>query len=91
MTADKIRLVLATYRQKFEKMGIPKKEAPYDSFPSSDEVCLAHCHDMLDKMEDFLNQGKIEKVFRWLGFIQGCLWRCGIYTINESRDQNRPQ
>lgn len=32
---------------------------------------------------------EIEKVHRWLGFIQGILWTQGIFTINEMREQNR--
>jgi hypothetical protein len=91
MTADKVREVIAVYRRKFEEMGVPKRKAPHDSFPATDAEYLAHCHAMLDEMEEFLDQGRIEKVFRWLGFNQGCLWRCGIYTIEEMKEHNRPR
>ena len=30
-----------------------------------------------------------EKAARWLGFIQGVLWRGGLYTIDEMRNQTR--
>jgi len=32
---------------------------------------------------------KIEKVNRWLGFIQGTLWVSGYYTIEEMKGHNR--
>ena len=41
-------------------------------------------------MEMFLKESRIDKVNRWLGFIQGVLWCCGVYTINELREHNRP-
>ncbi|MDD2696684.1 MAG: hypothetical protein PHE52_00800 [Candidatus Pacebacteria bacterium] len=45
---------------------------------------------MLDKMEGFLKEGRIEKAFRWLGFIQGCLWSTGEYTLEDLMNHNRP-
>jgi hypothetical protein len=35
------------------------------------------------------NEDDIEKVMRWLGFIQGYLWCQGMKSINEMRDDNR--
>ena len=90
MTADKVRETLAIYRKKFEEMGIPKSQSPHSSFPTSDKDFLAHCHGMLDEMEVFIQEGRMDKVFRWLGFIQGCLWRIGVYTIEEMKNHNRP-
>ena len=90
MTGDKVREVLGIYRKKFEEMGIPKKETPRSSFPTSDKDFLAHLHKMLDEMEVFIQEGRMEKVFRWLGFIQGCLWRIGVYTVEEMKNHNRP-
>lgn len=90
MTEGKIREVLAIYRKKFEDLGIPKRQFPHDSLPVSNNEFLSHCYGMLDEMEVFLQEGRIEKVFRWLGFIQGCLWKSGVYTIGEMKDHNRP-
>lgn len=30
----------------------------------------------------------MEKVFKWLGFIQGVLWIMGVYTVEELKDHN---
>jgi hypothetical protein len=89
MTDGQIRRVLATYRKKFEEMGVPKKQGAHISFPTDSEF-LAHCHGMLDQMEVFIQEGRTPKVFRWLGFLQGCLWRAGVYTIEEMKNHNRP-
>lgn len=91
MTGDKVKEVLSIYRKRLEEMGVPKKQFPHGSLPESNDDFLAHCHGMLDEMEDFIRQGRMEKVFRWLGFIQGCLWRCGLYTVEELKNHNRPQ
>ena len=49
----------------------------------------AHCYGMLEKMEKFILEGKMEKTFRWLGFIQGCLWSLGIYSLEDLKNHNR--
>lgn len=46
---------------------------------------------MLDKMAEFVNEGRTEKVFRWLGFVQGVLWTNRVYTLTELKDHNRPE
>jgi len=52
---------------------------------------LIHCHGMLDKMEEFVKEGRIEKAFRWLGFVQGCLWLAGHYSLEDLMNHNRPR
>ncbi len=92
MTAEKVRDVLAIYRKKFEELGVVKGEFQSDQifYPLfSQSNILAHCNWMLDEMERFLDKGRMDKVFRWLGFIQGCLWSTGIYSITEMKDHNR--
>lgn len=34
---------------------------------------------------------RIEKKFRWLGFIQGILWMTGEATIEASKNTNKPK
>jgi hypothetical protein len=87
MTGEKVLEVIQVYRSEFEKRGIPKQKCPA---PSSDVECLAHLHAMLDQMEGFVKENRMGKVFRWLGFIQGALWRMGIYSLEELKNHNRP-
>lgn len=34
----------------------------------------------------FVQKGEIEKAHRWLGFIQGVLWKEGAFTLNDLRE-----
>ncbi|MDO8504946.1 MAG: hypothetical protein Q7S36_03805 [Candidatus Liptonbacteria bacterium] len=90
MSPEKVREAIAVYRKKFEELGIPPKSFPHDAVPLTDNEFLGHCHFMLDEMEKFIEEGRMEKVFRWIGFIQGCLWRASTYTIEEMKNHNRP-
>jgi hypothetical protein len=88
MTADKVRQVVALYRQEFHELAIPAGEYIYERTPDSYSA-LAHCHEMLAKIEDFAADGQMDKAFRWLGFVQGCLWAYGVYTIDQMRQHNK--
>ena len=68
---------------------IRASEAYTKEIVNSQAETLGHCHGMLDEIEEFILAGRIEKTFIWLGFIQGCLWALGIYTLAELRKHNR--
>lgn len=88
MDEVKIRAIIAQLRERFEQMGIPKKLfEPELTRPKRDQM-LMHCHAMLDTMEKHLDHGKLEKVNRWLGFIQGCLWQLGMMSLSSIRSEN---
>jgi hypothetical protein len=89
MKIEKIRQVVATYRQKFEELGVGKASYPHEEPLDSFERGLEHCHAMIEKMEGFILQNRMDKVFRWLGFLQGYLWSQKIYTLDEITNHNR--
>lgn len=91
MSKEKVEQVLASYRLKFLQLGIPKIEYPHRFIARENKNILAHCHGMLDEMEEFLRQNRMEKLYRWLGFVQGCLWSAGIYSIEEMKNHNRSE
>lgn len=91
MTEGRIREVVNIYRSYFEANGIPKIKVPHNSFPTFNDDCFAHLHAMLDQVECFLQEGRLDKVYWWLGFIQGVLWIMGVYTVEELKDHNRPR
>jgi hypothetical protein len=33
---------------------------------------------------------RMDKVFRWLGFMQGVLWTLDVYTLDELKAHNMP-
>ncbi len=55
------------------------------------EKILAHLLYMLDRMDKFLDEGRMEKFFRWLGFIQGVCWNSACQTLKELKDLNKPE
>lgn len=90
MDGPKILEVVSVYRNFFQHKGIPKKDHPHCLRPGSAREILSHCHGMLDKIEVFVAQDRIGKAFRWLGFIQGCLWATGHYVLDDLKNHNRP-
>ena len=90
MTKDKLKETLGVYRNYFEEQQTGKKKIPADKNPQSNIEALEYMHAMLDEMEEFLKEGRIEKFHRWLGFLQGNLWRMGIFTLEELKNHNRP-
>lgn len=91
MDGPKILEVISVYRKYFIEKGIGITDFPHTDMPSSEHEILAHCHGMLDKMEGFVREGRIEKAFRWLGFIQGCLWSTRQYSLEELMNHSRPK
>ncbi len=89
MKHEQIFEVINHYRKTFEERGIEKINYPHNQLVASPELTLAHCHGMLDKIDGFLKDGHIEKVFRWLGFIQGVLWCQKYYTLDALKGHNR--
>lgn len=98
MTPEKVLEVIGVYREFFEDQEVPKvklSEEQFDeimfiSFEGDEKTMLAHCHQMLDGMEVFVREERMEKCFRWLGFIQGVLWSSGNFDLNELKNHNRP-
>jgi hypothetical protein len=96
MTKEKIREVLDIYRKRFSKHKGLKCEYDHNDTifvglqPYSTNQVINHTFSMIDKIEEFIEEDRIEKAFRWLGFIQGCMWATGLYTIEELKNHNRP-
>jgi hypothetical protein len=89
MDAQKTRQVIALYREYFEQRGVAKRSQPHDKI-INDPLCqFEHCHWMLDTMDEFVNQGELEKAFRWLGFVQGVLWSQGVCRLDQLREHNK--
>lgn len=90
MTSEKILEVARTYQEFFERNSIKKVDYPHDEILQSLNVGLEHCHGMIEKIVEFIHQGRREKAMRWVCFIQGYLWSQGIYTLTDFMNHNRP-
>ena len=91
MTAKQVQEAIDKYRVLFEEFKVGKVDYPHYMPLDSAKHALEHCHGMLDQMETFLKEGRMEKVFRRLGFIQGILWREQFYTMEDLKDHNRSE
>lgn len=89
MKKEKVQQVIDIYRNKFEELGVGKVDYPHEELLDSQEHGAEHCHGMLDKIEGFLKQDRMDKVFRWLGFVQCLLWSQRIYTLDDLMNHNR--
>ena len=91
MTKEQIGTLLRLYSEKLQGMHIPPRSLSLTAVlgPDSTGAALAHCHQMLTEMEVFLAEDRMDKLFRWLGFVQGCFWSAGLFTIDQMREHNR--
>lgn len=91
MTPEKVLEVIEIYRQFFIENNINKIDYAHDKLLDDKINGLEHCHSKLDQMIIFVHQNRMEKVFRWLGFIQGLLWSNRIYTLADLKNHSRPR
>lgn len=88
MTPEKILDVITIYEKKLEHYELRK--FPHKEMRPEGVQALNHCRTMLKQMRLFVKKKRIDKAFRWLGFVQGCLWSSGIYSLDELKNHNRP-
>lgn len=89
MTADKIREVVGKYKRILKHLHMPiRKFSNYDLFTRDSSRILGHVHYMLYELDNLLNENRMEKSFRWLGFIQGCLFCLGLRSLNGLMDDS---
>lgn len=79
MTYAKVREVLDKY---YSILGahIPERGA---------HCRLCHCKGMIDEISTW-DADRMDKAFRWLGFIQGVFWCEKVYTLDEMKGHNKP-
>jgi hypothetical protein len=90
MTSEKVLEVIETYRKFFVERNIGKIDYPHDELLDGEVHGLEHCHGMLDKMVEFVREGRMEKTFHCLGFVQGTLWACHVFPLTDLKNHNRP-
>ncbi len=85
MTNKKINKVLDLYYAKLVEVEILGTTT---ARTYSDKIL--HAQEMIPKIRAFLVEGRRDKAFRWLGFLQGIFYTLDIYTIEEMANHNRP-
>lgn len=89
MTGEKIKEVTAIYRERLTAAGYAPERFRADDTPACGQS-LRHLLFMLDEIDDFVTAERMDKANRWLGFVQGVLWRNGLYTLEDLKSHNMP-
>tara|TARA_Y100000034_G_C6870091_1_gene397104 strand:+ start:983 stop:1264 length:282 start_codon:yes stop_codon:yes gene_type:complete len=91
MTNDKLKQVFIDYNKDIvHRVEINCDLLKENSFPDLTPVGgHKHLLYMCRMGINFIEEGKIDKAMRWLGFIQGVLCQSGIYTIEELKSHNK--
>lgn len=91
MTIEQVKKTCTTYKKNF----FPVSEYCADiknselSIKITIEIIKKHCGYMCDKIISGELDTNPEKIMRWLGFVQGCLWTSGLCSIAEMKNDNR--
>jgi hypothetical protein len=93
MTDEKILSVIAFYEDQCA-MRWPKIKPAEKKLIAVQGLIpehVAHIKSMFPRMREFVAEGRRDKAFRWLGFIQGWLWCNGAFSVEELGTHNKPE
>lgn len=90
MTGEKILEAIQQYETLLQDRGVEPAKVPHRAVPQNQEEQLAHVCAMIPQMREFVAEGRLEKAFRWLGFVQGVLWANQIFILEDLKNHNRP-
>lgn len=86
MNNNQIKSILSYYERTIQ---INKRLSRWNNY--SKFIQYDHLLEMIPKMITLLDEGKIDKVNRWLGFIQGVLWMLNDFKLEDLKDHNRSE
>ena len=87
MTDEQIGDIITKYEEYLSPQGVPLRLNSNGAVPDERQAAR-HVLWMCGEVRKFLKTGRREKADRWLGFIQGVLWKLGLYTIDDMRGHN---
>lgn len=92
MPKEQIIEVAALYLSRLVALGaevvrLATMDKPYQG-ESEKDALKNHLAWMCDRLIKLAEDGEVEKAGRWLGFVQGCLYMFGEYSIDEMRTHN---
>lgn len=85
MKDEKIHSALAASIERLERAG-------YSPMREDEGTCQPENHAYWCALEAirFIDEGRREKAMRWLGFVQGVTFASGIATVEELKNDSRP-
>lgn len=90
MTGEKIIEACGIYEKQLTELRVELKRFPHGLLAGDTIQVLAHCRYMISQIIIFVDEGRIEKAFRWLGFMQGVLWSQRQFTLDDLMNHNKP-
>lgn len=90
MTPAQLLETVRIYEKSFRERTGTSARFPSDQLLGRATWAKFHKHIlwMTEQVPKLIDEGKIEKSMRWLGFIQGALWARGLVSIGDLRAQN---
>ncbi len=98
MTPEKVKSVFQNYRENI--CGYALLSAPiepkqlnsdlYECFNVDPISHLQHVLWMCIEAQSLVDQGRIEKAMRWLGFVQGFMWALDLRTLESLKNDSKP-
>jgi len=88
MNLEYIKKEISIYKEKLINKGFVPEKAPNNKANNTARVDMNHCLWMISKIEIFIDNNDLESAFKWFGFVQGCLWCCGLFTTEQMKDYN---
>jgi hypothetical protein len=86
MTVTHLETTLRFYFDRWSRHFPAERIDTDELFPAGDrDKAMRHAMWMCEVSLGFIRDGQAGKADRWLGFVQGVLWACGHYTIDEMR------
>jgi len=91
MTSEQTKALFQKYQERLAWEFPPKRGDTAvlgGSLPTHTSE-LQHAAWMCVEGQKLVDEGKLEKANRWLGFVQGVLWMGNQLTIDQMRDDSR--
>ena len=89
MTKDQCLALLEDYEQLLKERGAEPVETDHNIVSPDKETIFNNSLFMVLKMKEFIQKDKMDKFYRWLGFLQCVLWVAGEFSMNQLREHNR--
>jgi len=96
MTPQKLKEVFAQYRRMLLVLPHVRSEKLHDDLYAFTglsvpyDKMLGHAVYMCETASGFVDEGRIEKAMRWLGFVQSVLWCAGIRSLTDLKQDSMP-
>jgi hypothetical protein len=78
-------------KQGYEPIPYPNPDARVGGsvYRGAKYDALNEAYWMCQEARKLIRQGRWSKALRWIGFIQGLVWMCGLQSISEIKTHNR--